>query len=146
MSTKIGAGTTLTHCATSGGSYVAIAKITAHKPPTVKVEKVEVDAFDNTLDSTSGLPVSDNIPGWMDPGEHDFSFFFDKTQFSTLKALVGINPHFFKITFPDGSGYGPFQGWISEMTNVVPMKQAMTADVKVILNGAAIAAFNTTQS
>ena len=142
MSASIGAGTSLAYSATLGGSYTPIAKIESLTPPKIAVAKVALETFDATL--LNSLPVSDSIPGWVDPGTHALKAVFDKTVYSTLRGFVGV-VKWWKIITPDGSGY-VFQGYIMELGREIPLKELMTADLTIAINGGTVDAFAVTQS
>ena len=138
---QIGFGSIISHCTTSGGTYVALAKVLGIKVPEVDVADVPIECFDNP--TFNGLPVSDFIPGWTNAGECEIKMEFTKTQFGTLRGLAGV-AHFYKIIKSDTSGY-VFPGYIKKIMDEVPLKETMTATIVVKVTGG-VAPFSAVQA
>jgi hypothetical protein len=136
---KIGAGTVFKINGT------IITRMMAITPAKVTIAKVPVEAFDNGTLGATGLPVEDSIPGWVSPGTYTVKLYFDKTLWTTILGLRGVAGTSFTLIKSDGSGYS-FTGYISEAGDEVPLKEAMTADVTVTINGGTVATYSTAQT
>lgn len=143
MSKKIGFGSALSFCNTFGGTYTNIATITKFTPNKTTVSDVEIDAFDGPTNA-AGLPMTDSLPGWVTRGEYAVDFYFDKTQYNTLYGNIGAQL-FYKVIKSDGSGY-VFGGYLKELGEEIPLKEAMTASGIIKINGTNTGAFATTQT
>jgi hypothetical protein len=139
---NIGAGTSFSYSTDGGSTYNVIARITKFTPAKLTVAKVSNDAMDNTL--FNGLPVEDQIPGWVSPGTWGATMFFAKTAFATIRGLTGTQEKW-KVIKSDGSGY-TFSGYISEISDEVPLKELLSADITVQINGGSVAVFAASQS
>lgn len=135
---KIGFGTTIGYRAVGGTTYTNIAEITSITPAKIQVAKVNVDRFDSG--TFNSLPVSDVIPGWVEPGEWEFKLNYEQAECTTLHGLVGVQKEF-KVTKPDTHGY-TFTGFIAEMGDEIPLKDKMETTIKVAINGGSVAAFS----
>ena len=124
----IGFGFALSHSTTSGGTYTAIGAITDLKPNKITVAKVEIARND------SPDLFGEVIPGWKNGGEYDATLVYDKTSYAAINALVGT-PLYWKFIRPDGVSSSAFQGFISELGDEVPLKQAMQVMLKITVNG-----------
>lgn len=144
---KIGAGTSLSYSTDNGGTYTPLAKIIGFTPAKLSVAKVPIDSFDNP--TFNGLPVEDQIPGWITPGTYGVKLHYLKTQFGVIRGLVGVQGSSgtttkFKIIKSDGSGY-VFAGYIAELGEEIPMKEAMSCDAMLQITGG-VAVFSSTQA
>jgi hypothetical protein len=131
---QIGAKTGLGFSAVPATTYTPLSFLIGVTPPKSTITKVDASRFDSDV-TPAGLPITDNIPGWFDPGEWSFKLQYDKagTQVATVKAMQGVQ-HTWQVTYPD-TKTRTFVGWIADFGEEVPMKEGMTLDVKIVING-----------
>lgn len=142
MSVNIGFGSALKYSTDGGSTWTTVAKVSAFTPNKVSVAKVAIDAMDNA--TFNGLPVEDAIAGWVSPGTYGSTMYYQSAGYSAIHALVGIT-YKFKVIKSDGSGY-VFGGYIAELGEQIPLKEAMMMDFTIQINGAAVPVFSTSQS
>ena len=136
---RIGFGTTFGYSTVIPAvGYTQIAEIIGITPAKPKIAKVETNRFDSNTLGTTGLPIEDNLPGWVDPGEWKVKFHYDHTQSGTIFGLFGV-PIAFQVTKPDGKGWTAV-GYISDFGDEIPLKDKMTVEVTITINGGSIQA------
>lgn len=143
---KIGAGTTISYATMTGtsiSSYTNLARVQAFKPAEISVAKVPLDAFDNA--TFNGNPVEDDHPGWVSPGDWGITLYCATNVLNTLRSLVGVDNTPFKVVKSDGSGY-TFTGFIDKLSDPIPLKEYMTIDGSIHVNGGNVATFALVQS
>jgi hypothetical protein len=120
------------------GSYTVLARVQKITPHKTTVAKVDVSGFDAA--TLNGVPIEDQIPGWISPGEYEVTFFYQAggSQYSTLQGLIAL-PLFWIVQKPDGKGYG-FQAYINELGDEIAMKDGITVTCKMQINGGSVAA------
>jgi hypothetical protein len=101
------------------------------------VAEVEVDRFDS--DVVNNLPIEDVIPGWVKPGEWKIKLHYDKTQSAAVFALLGLQKRWL-VTLPDASTYA-FKGFIKKPGREIPLKDKMTVEVTIRINGGSVQTF-----
>ena len=126
----LGAGTTLGHCTTSGGSYITIAEAFSVEIPSVKTEQVKVTHYGST-----GM-FHEYISGFRDGGEVTFELNYFKTEHATLDGLQGVTPMFWKVTLPDGST-STFPGFLDSLGVSIPIEDKMVTKGAIKVTGAA---------
>jgi hypothetical protein len=130
----IGYGIKLAHSTTSGGTYTAIAELLDLTPPPENVDEVKVYRSDNTA------AVVERIPGWTEVGDCSMKITYNPSQRSTLQSLRGV-PGFWKVTYPLVTGQTAsgdtelFAGFIKELGAETPLKDSMTCQIKIAVNG-----------
>lgn len=120
------------------GNYTVLCRLQKITPHKTTVGKVDVSGFDAA--TINGVPVEDQIPGWVSPGEYEVTFFYQAggTQYSTLQGLLAL-PLFWIVQKPDGKGHG-FQAYLSELGDEIPLKEGITVTCKMQINGGSVAA------
>lgn len=125
----LGAGTTLSHCATSSGTYVTIAEVFTVELPSVKTEQVKVTHYGSTS------LFHEYISGFKDGGEVNFELNYYKTEHATLDGLQGVQPMFWKVTLPDGST-DQFPGFLDALGASIPNEDKITSKGTLKVTGA----------
>jgi hypothetical protein len=144
---KIGAASIFSISTDNGSTYNPVGAIIGFTPPKLTVAKVDKSAFDSP--TFNSLPVEQTMAGWVNQGTFGFKLYYGKTAYAALRALVGVEgtgatSTKFKLQKSDGAGY-VLTGFIAELGEEIPMKEAMTCDVMIQLTGN-VATFNSTQS
>lgn len=125
----IGKGTTLGAGATS--TTTPIANIMDVSFPDEKYGKVEITEYSDSIEQF--------IAGWKNAGEIELTIGFNHTSYTALRAFLGTNATYWKITLPLQSGQSStgdtitFQGCLSELGGQIPLKNKIVCKGKVFL-------------
>ena len=132
----IGHKTSIAYGAVPSVGYTLLAEIIGFTPPKTTVAMVDASRFDSDV-TANGNPIEDQITGWLKPGEYSFKAHYDKngTQATTIRGLLGAQ-HSWQMTYPDAKTRS-FIGVLTEYGEEVPLKDKMTLDFKVTINGGA---------
>jgi len=124
----IGYGYVLSNSSTSGGTFTPIIEILDVKPGKLSGEKVVIQRND------SPTLFGEKIPGWKDAAEWEVKCVYEKGKRAVLDGLFMV-PGFWKFVRPDGTSSSAFAGFVSELGDEVPLKEAMTCNFKITVNG-----------
>ena len=124
----IGKGYVLAWSATLMGTYAPVIEILELKPGKKAVQKITVQRND------SPDLYGEKIPGWIEEGDWDAKCIYEPGKRTVLDGLVAA-PSFFKFTRPNGTTTSAFAGFISELGDEVPIKEYMTTDFKITVDG-----------
>ena len=124
---SIGYGYTIGYSATSGGTYTNLAEVLDVKPGKKTGAKVEV------LSNTSANFYPDKIPGVKSEGDWDVKLVYAAGGRAAIDALFMV-PQYFKFIRPNGTTTQTFFGFICEIGDEVPLKEAMTVDIKIAVS------------
>jgi len=127
----IGAGTTFS-VSPDGTTYTAIGLLTDLKWPKNTVGKVQTEHAGSLVTkvvtalaggtSSVNIPVKQSIPGWMEPGEHDFKIQYTKEEYTVLQNLKYSRlVYYWKIVFPDGVSTEVFTAWVMDTDGEIPL-------------------------
>lgn len=99
----------------------------------IKLPQPEKDKIKTSHMLTTGR-VHTYRSGWTEPGTAEVTLHYEKTVYSTLKALEGLDKNF-RAIFLDGSGVG----WTGYITGVYPetdIEGLVTTVIKFQVSGA----------
>jgi len=116
------------------GNVTQLARLQKVTPPKQTVAKVDVSGFDAQT-TPNGNPIEDQIPGWITPGEYEFTLYYQKggSTLAMLNAMLG-GTNFWIVNKPDSTGYA-FQAYLAEIGDEIPLKEGMTVTVKLQISG-----------
>src|SRR5687767_13178183 len=124
-------GTTLAYGdgATAGLStnWTPIANIKAIKMPKIEAEDIK------TTHTESPDATHEYIPGVLEPGEYEVTFFYDADDAAELFALLRVQKGF-RIIYEDGAGWA-FSGYMKGYTEEGDIGSAVEATVTMKVSG-----------
>ena len=116
-------GMELSHSTTSAGTFTALTGLKSVPSLGGTKEQVDVTTLaDSSYKYIAGLTSYENLT---------FSFIYDKTVYSTLSGLSGVQ--YWKVTFPDGV-YFTFSGECSVAVDGGEVNAAVTMTLTIVLN------------
>lgn len=122
-------GTTLKYGASGGAAATQLAGIKAIGGlPTEAVDKIEVTRIDQAD------KIKQFAPGMIDPGEASFTLGMKRTDFVTLKGMVGVMKSW-KITYSEAST-DTFEGFVSSLGKDAAAGDEVTVPVTIQVSGA----------
>lgn len=117
---------------TDNTTFTALSEILDLKPGSQTREKVEV------YSNTSSNEYPDKIPGWKAIGDYEADIVYTgaiRAQLETwAEAGTVLN---WKFVRPNGTSTSAFQGFVSEISDAVPLKDKMSIKFKLTVTGAA---------
>ena len=136
----IGIGTTLSYLSTNNlwngstnvpsGTFVAVGSLLEVDSPELTADDVQTTSMD-VANSTRTYRA-----GLADAGELSFTIKYFDTTSATLSSRFRITSAW-KLTYPDGSGYG-FDGYIKTLGGEVPIDDLITQNVTIKLTNTVI--------
>lgn len=114
-----------------GSAYVALAEITSIKGPGKKRDTIEV----TNLDSTGGY--KEFIGGFREGGTVSLTMNFTRASYDLMNADFETDDvQYYAITIPDAALTTlEFEGFVQELPLNISAKDAITADVTILVSG-----------
>lgn len=121
-------GTVLSYCATSGGSYTAVAEVIDLD------ENFDVPEF-KTTNLTSPSGTNEYKPKLAEPGECTFKANYISSVYNTLFGIMAARTQYFwKVTTPENS-VAFFFGHISKCKRTEPDDDGIKIDITIKRSG-----------
>lgn len=131
----VGAGTTVSYCATSNGTFTAIGEVLDIKAPEVSVDLVEATSYTSGISGYSGTTSAEEwvSAGWRKAGDVTLKVNYVAATSAAVEALLGTKKYW-KITLPDTKVIA-FAGFLTSFGSEIPLKNTITQDLKIKITG-----------